>query len=240
MLQMQPMLEKTPRFANKSGERDYSINERAQDVFHNTLELDPFELLALRDVNRISFKIINLLAKQFRQIASHDNRQDVLMKVLQHDTIITIVPKYYPKLHEAKTQLSCIQDFREELCQVKRPQSNNVLACKIVLLDAIISTHIACGMVGISRLQGTKRWNLERAIERCHSFKNLGASQWAIFRQKKRFDGLSKETKVVVILWWISETKVNLNTLTRKMLCASALVQNTMRKMQHIFCQKIK
>jgi hypothetical protein len=57
------MLEKTPRFANKSGERDYSINERAQDVFHNTLELDPFELLALRDVNRISFKIINLLAK---------------------------------------------------------------------------------------------------------------------------------------------------------------------------------
>jgi hypothetical protein len=82
----------------------------------------------------------------------HDNGQDVLMKVLQHDTIIAILPKYYPKFHEAKTQLSFIQDFREELSQVKRSQSNNALACKIVLLDATVSTHIASNVVGISRL----------------------------------------------------------------------------------------
>jgi hypothetical protein len=40
----------------------------------------------------------------------------------------------------------------EELNQVKKSQSNNVLASKIVLLDATTSTHIACDVVGISRL----------------------------------------------------------------------------------------
>jgi hypothetical protein len=68
------------------------INERAWDVLHNTLELNPFELLTPRDVNKISLKIINILAKEFGQIAGHDNRQDILLKVLQHDTIITILP----------------------------------------------------------------------------------------------------------------------------------------------------
>jgi hypothetical protein len=48
-------------------------------------------------------KIVNLLAKEFGQIAGHGNKQDVLMKVLEHDTIVVILLEYYPKPHEAKT-----------------------------------------------------------------------------------------------------------------------------------------
>jgi hypothetical protein len=37
------------------------------------------------------------------------------MKVLEHDIIIVTLLEYYPKPHEAKTQLAFIQNFREKL-----------------------------------------------------------------------------------------------------------------------------
>jgi hypothetical protein len=61
------------------------------------------------NVNRLTLKIINLLAKEFGQIVGHDNKQVVLVKVLQHKTIATFLPEYYPKPHDAKTQLVFIQ-----------------------------------------------------------------------------------------------------------------------------------
>jgi hypothetical protein len=108
-----------------------------------------------------------------------------------------------------------------------------VLAHKSILLDAVVSTHITFDVVEISKLLGTKRCNLECAIEWCCFLQTLGAFQWAISHQKKRFDGLSKETKVAIHLWWTSETRVSPN---KKKLCTSTLVQNTMKNMQHIFC----
>jgi hypothetical protein len=55
-----------------------------------------------RDVNRLALKIVNLLAMRFEQIVGHDNRQVVLVKVLQHDTILTLLLKNYPKPHDAR------------------------------------------------------------------------------------------------------------------------------------------
>ncbi len=59
-----------------------------------------------RDVNKLALKITNLLAMKFGQIVGHDNRQVVLVKVLQHDTIATLLLEYYLKLHGARAQLA--------------------------------------------------------------------------------------------------------------------------------------
>ncbi len=96
------------------------FNEWDQNVLYNTIKSNPHEKLNPRDVNRLALKIVNLLVKEFGQIAGHGNKQDVLVKVLEHETIVVILLEYYPKPHETKTQLTFIQNFRKELNQVKR------------------------------------------------------------------------------------------------------------------------
>ncbi len=140
------------------------INERAQEDLYNSCDFNPHEELNPRDDNRVALKIVHLLAKEFGQIAGHDNRQVILVKVLQHDTIVAILPKYYPKLHDAKAQLAFNQNFKNELCQVKRCTLNNLLAHKSVLLSVAISTHES-NVGGISKILSTKRSNLHCAME---------------------------------------------------------------------------
>jgi hypothetical protein len=79
-----------------------------------------------RDVNRLALKIVNLLATKFGQIIGHDNRQVVLVKVLQHDTIAIVLLEYYPKPHDARTQLAFVQNFKDELNQMKKSTSSNL------------------------------------------------------------------------------------------------------------------
>jgi hypothetical protein len=50
------------------------INERAQKNLYNIRESNPHEELNPRDVNKLALKIVNLLAKEFGQITSHDNK----------------------------------------------------------------------------------------------------------------------------------------------------------------------
>ncbi len=104
--------------------------------------------------------------------------------MLQHDTIATLLLEYYIKPHDARAQLAFIQIFKDELNQIKRSTSNNLLACRSILLDATISTHES-DVGGISKILGTKRSNLHHAMEWCCSFQILEVFQWAFFQRKK-------------------------------------------------------
>jgi hypothetical protein len=53
--------------------------------------------------------------------------------------IATLFPKYYPRPHEMKTQLSFIKSFRSKLGSVKNLHSNNVLIRKGLLLEVAIN-----------------------------------------------------------------------------------------------------
>jgi hypothetical protein len=84
--------------------------------------------------------------------------------MLQHDTIATLLLEYYLKPHDARAQLAFIQIFKDELNQIKRSTSNNLLVHRSFLLDATISTHES-DVGGISKILGTKRSNLHHAME---------------------------------------------------------------------------
>jgi len=58
---------------------------------------------------------------------------------------------------------------------------------------------------------GTKRSNLHRAMEQRWSIQIFGVFPWAFFQRKKWLDGLEKETKNKVRLWWTFETRVGPN-----------------------------
>jgi hypothetical protein len=72
------------------------FSESAQYVLYNTIESNLHEELNPRDVNRLSLKIVNLLVKEFGQIVNHGNKQVVLVKVLEDDTIAIFLLEYYP------------------------------------------------------------------------------------------------------------------------------------------------
>jgi hypothetical protein len=106
------------------------------------------------------------------------------VKVLQHDTIAALLLEYYLKPHDARAQLAFIQIFKDELNEIKRSTSNNLLARKSVLLDATISTHES-DVGGISNILGNKRSNLHHAMEWCCSLQILEVSQWALSQMKE-------------------------------------------------------
>jgi hypothetical protein len=137
-----------------------------------------------RDVNRLALKIVNLLATKFGQIVGHDNRQVVLVKVLQHDTIATLLLEYYPKPHDPRAQLAFVQNFKDELNQIKKSTSSNLLACKSLLLDVTISTHESI-LGGISKILGTKRTNFHHAMEWCCFFQILTCLNGPFLKGKK-------------------------------------------------------
>jgi hypothetical protein len=67
--------------------------------------------LNTRSMNRIVQKIVTWLAKELGQCTSLTLRWAILEKVLTHEAISTLLPKYYPRLHEAKVQLVFLKNF---------------------------------------------------------------------------------------------------------------------------------
>jgi hypothetical protein len=75
--------------------------------------------------------------------------------------------------------LAFVQNFKDELNQMKKSTSSNLWACKSLLLDATISTHESV-LGGISKILGTKRSNFHHAMKWCCFLQILEVSQWAL------------------------------------------------------------
>ncbi len=105
---------------------------------------------------------------------------------------------------------------------MKRSTSNNLLACKNILLDATISTHeLVLG--GISKMLGTKRNNLRHAMEQCCSLQILEVSQWAL-SQRKTF-GLMDLKKKPRVRFACGRLQKHGSIPIKRMLLANALAR---------------
>jgi hypothetical protein len=93
---------------------------------------------------------------------------------------------------------------------MKSSHSNNVLACKGVLLEVVVNKDVFSDrLVGVKtflRLLGIKRKKIHHALMRQQSLQIYGASQFDLFQKEKRLHGLSNDSKTLVQLWWTNET----------------------------------
>jgi hypothetical protein len=67
---------------------------------------------------------------------------------------------------------------------------------------------------------GTSRHNLSCAIEQRQLVQNFGLSPFVLLERRKRQDGVIVETKMLVITWWTTKTRISPNKkdVTRKRL----------------------
>jgi hypothetical protein len=127
--------------------------------------------MTLKKNNCIETKIILWVTKELTQCASLISKQKIVEKVLQHEVMMaTLLPKYYPRPHEAKAQLAFIKSFQSQLGSMKSSHSNNVLTRKGVLLESTINQDAfydrLVSVKTFSRLLGTKRRNIHHALMR--------------------------------------------------------------------------
>jgi hypothetical protein len=58
--------------------------------------------MTLRRINYIEAKIVLWVTKELTQCVSLTSKEKIVEKVFQHEVMATLLPKYYPRLHEAK------------------------------------------------------------------------------------------------------------------------------------------
>jgi hypothetical protein len=58
--------------------------------------------MILRRINYIVAKIVLWVTKELAYCVSLTSREKIVKKLFQHEVMATLLPKYYPRLHEAK------------------------------------------------------------------------------------------------------------------------------------------
>lgn len=129
-------------------------------------------------------------------------------KVFNSRMIRRLLPHYYPTPEETRVQRQILQNIRSDLVAMKIPHSSGMLARKRAILKAVVS-ELDSNISKFHSILGTKRQNLEAAVERLRSATTETSTRFGVPSQKKREGGLCSEVKVLVMQWWTEETCVS-------------------------------
>jgi len=167
------------------------------------------DVLSNRDSYRVATKIREYIVEELKSCPGPLSRQDVLEKVLNHNTIWPLLPSYYPRPLEAQSIHKFIESFRSELEALSIPFSNHMLSRKGALLDAAVSEGVG-SVRALARVLGTKAENIMAALDRKSEISE-GASKFTLLQRQKRKDGTTIYTARMVQLWWHEKTRVSSN-----------------------------
>ena len=198
--------------------RKRSLEEASRNLPRSD-DIAPSHDFGRRDATRVSKNIVQFIIEEFERVRrGPEFRKAVLESMLRNNALLPHLPNYYSCPSEARAQYSFIQSYRTELESLKIPTSTEKLVRKTTLLEATVSCNVP-GVRALSRVLGTKASNISNAIQRRQTLDSAGASIFTLAKRRKR-EGLSNNTKVLVNLWWTSETRVSPNKkdVTRKRL----------------------
>jgi len=99
----------------------------------------------------------------------------------------------------------------KSLGKVKRFCFTSKLATKHVLLTTTISSKGNSSMRFKAQVLGVHPRNIVLAVEQRRIMDQGGEFLWRFSLRKKRSDLLSSFVKVVIISWWVLETKISPN-----------------------------
>lgn len=167
------------------------------------------DVLSTRESSRVAQRILECIDEELRSCPSPLSRQDVLEKVLRHNTVWPLLPYYYPRPTEAKSIHIFLESFRAELQDLSIPFSNHMLSRKGALLDAAVGVGVG-GVRALARVLGTKADNIMAALARKTEMPK-GTSRFAPLQRHKRQDGTTVYTSQVVQVWWHENTTVSSN-----------------------------
>lgn len=190
--------------------REREREEETRGLASEPLHDDTRDQMSVRELNRISLRIVKYIVGELRSCPGPSSRRDAIERVMRHNAFWPLLPLYYPRPQEAKVTYGFIENFKNELQLVKVANSNERLARKSVLLDAAVSLGVD-GVSALSRVLDTSASSINIAMNR----RVYGLSPEEIVprlrlnRQKR--GGLSDYVKLQIEIWWNRQTKVSPN-----------------------------
>ena len=165
----------------------------------------------MRENSRIPLKICQAIVQELKECPNLAGRRDVMKRVLRHYTISPFLPDYYHCPQDARARDAFIDSFKHELGLVKIANSHDLLARKLALLDAAVSSGCNVRVNALSRVLDTTKQSISIAMRgRVPDFDSQGLlPKLRLSRQKRA--GLSDYVKQYVLQWWKVQTKVSPN-----------------------------
>ena len=96
----------------------------------------------VREINRVSLRIAQFIIGELWGCPGPSSRKDVVESLMKHNSFWLLLPAYYPRPQEAKVIHAFMENFKNELQLVKMAKSNDLLARKSALLDAVVSLGV--------------------------------------------------------------------------------------------------
>jgi hypothetical protein len=80
-----------------------------------------------RSKHQVALRLAQYIVEELKSCPSPRSRREVLEKLLNHNTILPLLPEYYPRLAEARATFMFIESFRTELQAVATGHSRDTL-----------------------------------------------------------------------------------------------------------------
>jgi hypothetical protein len=157
--------------------------------------------MIVRDINKVSLILATFVANELVGCLGPQSHLAVMEQFLNQGMIWPLLPSYYHKPEEAKVITNFIQSFTGELYLVKNPHSNNKLARKGALLDAMVGRGIQ-NIRALARILNTRPNNISCALERRDSLSTALSSRFDPLLRNKREDGILRYCYDEAVAWW--------------------------------------
>lgn len=161
-------------------------------------------------VDRHADRISCTLIQQLLRLDSAELRAAVLQRDFSNVHIQPLLPAYYPRAEDARSERQLLMNIRAELQRTKNPHTSGLLARKRSILEAAVS-EIEADFSKFHRILGTNKVNVVGAIDRVHNASTTLSTRLVVPCRRKREGGISDAVKIVVMTWWTAETRVSPN-----------------------------
>ena len=173
-----------------------------------------------RELRRVSLLIAKSIRSHLSVCPGPLSRKIVLKKALDHKVVVEDLPDHILPSKVALAYKEVVAGVSLKLDLVKRANSAAKLAAKHAILDATVSCQRESSVRQLAKALGIHHRNVHRAINRRDVLSATGQFLFCLTVRRKRTDGLREEERIVIITWWVVETRVSPNKkdVTRKRL----------------------
>lgn len=173
-----------------------------------------------RELRRVSLLIADSIRTHLTACPGPLSRKIVLKKALDHKRVVEDLPDHILPSRVALAYKEVIAGVSSQLDTVKRANSAAKLAAKHAILDATVSCQSESSVRQVAKALGVHHRNVHMAINRRVVLSATGHFLFSLTVRRKRTDGLKEEERIVIITWWVCESRVSPNKkdVTRKRL----------------------
>lgn len=164
-----------------------------------------------RELRRVFLLIADSIRAHLSACPGPLSRKIVLKKVLDHKRVVEDLPDHILPSKVALAYKEVIAGVSSQLDTVKRANSAAKLAAKHAILDATVSCQTESSVRQVALALGVHHRNVHMAINRRVVLSATGHFLFSLTVRRKRTDGLKEEERIVIITWWVCESRVSPN-----------------------------